>query len=425
MESVIGDAAITEPPPPPRPRPQPPGAPPRSPLFRPPPPSFRPPPPPRHEQLLARLRLLDAEQQLIAGHRIDAPAAAKEVLTPLTHDGLVVGWLGLSAPIWLENELAQRFYRQHNRSLLWISLVALTVALLLGTVFGAALLRRIRAVAEGARRLAQGNYQTRVRLKGRDELTGLGQDFNQLAVTLERSEALRRSAMADVSHELRTPLAVARAELDALIDGIRPCGKERLEQLQGRLLTLGRLLDDLYDLALSDSGALHYRFEPLDLSAILRATVADGEASCANRQLALHAQIDDGLRMEGDAGRLRQVLDNLLTNSLRYTDAGGLIRITATAAGGTLLIAIADTAPSVDPALLEHLFDRFYRVEASRSRAKGGAGLGLAICRTIVEAHGGCITARTADCGGLEIQLRFNLAQAQVRSGSRPRKRTG
>jgi two-component system sensor histidine kinase BaeS len=282
---------------------------------------------PRNSQLLNRLRLLDEARNQIAGRVVGE--TRDEVLSPLIADGAVVGWLGLSSPVWLEDELAQRFHRQHNRTLLWMSLTALALALLLGGTLGTAMLRRIHAVAAGARQLAEGDYRARVALEGRDELTELAQDFNQLALALERSEALRRRAMADVSHELRTPLAVARAELDALIDGIRPCTKERLEQLHGRLLTLGRLLDDLYDLALSDSGALNYRFAGLDLAEILRAAVADRESSCADKQIALRIQIEDGLRMDGDAERLRQVLDNLLANSLRYTDAGGFIRIIA------------------------------------------------------------------------------------------------
>ena len=385
--------------------------------------------PPRGNQLSARLRLLDVARNQIAGRGVDE--AQGEVFSPLIDDDVVVGWLGLSAPVWLEDELAQRFNRQHNRSLLWISLTALALAVLLGATLGTAMLRRIRAVAAGARQLAKGDYWARVALKGRDELTELAQDFNQLALTLERSEALCRGAMTDVSHELRTPLAVARAELDALIDGIRPCTKARLEQLQGRLLTLGRLLEDLYDLALSDSGALNYHFEPLDLSAILRSAIADRESTCAGNQIALQVQVEDGLRMSGDKGRLRQVFDNLLANSLRYTDAGGFVRIIAADVDDGILISIADTPPGVEPAALARLFDRFYRVEASRSRAKGGAGLGLAICRSIVEAHRGSISARPADCGGLEIQIRFSatpkplLASTLAQIGSRHRKQTG
>ncbi len=411
----------------------PPGAPPSGPGFGPPhqgpmqgrqpgpddAPPFRPPedsmpgpdfgpPPPGVSRWVGRLRLLDAERNQVAGITRETE---DEILSPLATDGVVVGWLALSSPLWLEDELAQRFNSQHNRSLLWISLAALTLAMLLGAVFGKAILRRIHAVAAGARQLAKGNYGVRVARKGQDELTGLAEDFNHLAMALERSETLRRSGMADVSHELRTPLAVARAELDALIDGIRPCTKERLEQLQGRLLTLGRLLDDLYDLALSDTGALDYRYAALDLTEVIRSAVNDVQASCEQRGLEVQIQIEDELPMEGDRGRLRQVIDNLLANSLRYTDPGGLIQILAERSGNEILVSLVDTPPGVAEEALEHLFDRFYRVEASRSRAKGGAGLGLAICRNIVEAHRGSISARPADSGGLAIDIRLPAAE--------------
>jgi len=262
-------------------------------------------------------------------------------------------------------------------------------------------------VAGGARRLSKGDYATRIAPKGRDELAALAEDFNHLAAALERNKKLRRSSMADVSHELRTPVAVARAELDALVDGIRPCTMERLVQLQGRLLALVRLLDDLYDLALSDAGALDYRHGPLDLGEILEVAVGESQAAFADKGVELRLESDEELPMEGDRGRLRQVLDNLLGNSLRYTDPGGFTLLKASRAGDEIRVSVSDTPPGVTTEALERLFDRFYRVESSRSRAKGGAGLGLAICRNIVEAHRGSISARSADSGGLEIEIRL------------------
>lgn len=342
---------------------------------------------------------------------IGTPATtADRFRLPLESDGVLIGWLALSPPDWLEDDLAQRFNRQHNRSLGWISLGVLALAFVLGWVFGEGLLRRIRTLARGARRLARGDYGTRIAAKGRDELAALSEDFNHLAAALERNEALRRRGMADVSHELRTPVAVARAELDALIDGIRPCTREYLEQLQGRLLALGRLLDDLYDLALSDAGALDYRFSPLDLGESLQATVKEMEDAFADKGIELRLECDDELPIDGDRGRLRQVLDNLLGNSLRYTDPNGCTRVVATRSGTEIRLSVQDTAPGVEAEALERLFDRFYRVEASRSRAKGGAGLGLAICRNIVEAHHGSIHARAADSGGLAIEIRLPAA---------------
>ena len=381
--------------------------------FPPPPgPGFDPPPgrmgfgqpPPGPGSLAGRLHLLDDQRRIVAG---GTGETGEELLITLESDGAVIGWLGLSPPLSLEDELAQRFYSQHNRSLLWISVSALTLAVLLGRVFGEGILRRVQAVAGGARRLAEGDYGARLAPKGRDELTALADDFNRLAGALERNEELRRRGMADVSHELRTPVAVARAELDALIDGIRPCTKERLEQIQGRLLDLARLLDDLYDLALSDAGALAYRHAPLDLGEILETAVGDSRAAFADKGIELRLESDEELLMIGDRGRLRQVLDNLLGNSLRYTDPGGFTRIEAMRIGDEIKVSVSDSPPGVTPEAMARLFDRFYRVEESRSRAKGGAGLGLAICRNIVEAHRGSISADSAEPGGLAIEIRL------------------
>jgi two-component system sensor histidine kinase BaeS len=351
-----------------------------------------------------RVHLLDGQGRQVAGVPL---TVAEPFRLPIELDGAVIGWLLLSPPQWFEDDLAQRFNSQHNRSLTWISVGVLALAFLLGWLFGEGLLRRIRTLARGSRQLAGGDFGTRIADHGQDELSALSEDFNRLAAALERNEELRRRAMADVSHELRTPVAVARAELDALIDGIRPCTKANLEQLQGRLLALVRLLDDLYDLALSDAGALDYRFSPLDLGETVQVAVAQMEGAFARKGIALQLECDDELPMDGDRGRLRQVLDNLLGNSLRYTDPKGVTRVVARRAGAWIRVSVEDTAPGVEPEALERLFDRFYRVETSRSRAKGGAGLGLAICRNIVEAHRGSIQARAADAGGLAVEIRL------------------
>lgn len=354
-----------------------------------------------------RLRLLDENRELVVGL---TTAGNDELLSPIESSGVVVGWLGLSSPPWLEDELAQRFNNHHQRSLLWISVTVFTLAILLGAFFGAGIMRRIRAVAAGARRLAKGDYGVRIERRGNDELNELADDFNHLAATLKRNEELRRSGMADVSHELRTPVAVARAELDALIDGIRPCSKQRLEQLQGRLLALGRLLDDLYDLALSDVGALEYRYAHLDFAEIVESAIEDMQGRFSAGDIRLQSEIEDELPMEGDRLRLRQVMDNLLSNSLRYTDAGGTIRILARKDNDLIRLTVADSKPGVSAETIDRLFDRFYRVEASRSRAKGGAGLGLSICRNIVEAHRGSITAHPSELGGLEVEIRLPIS---------------
>jgi two-component system sensor histidine kinase BaeS len=213
--------------------------------------------------------------------------------------------------------------------------------------------------------------------------------------------------MADISHELRTPLAVLRAEIEAIQDGVRPCDGERIGSLHRSVLGMSHLVNDLYELALSDVGALTYHKTAVDLGALLEAALDDCAGACADTGLTLERAIGEGLRVFADPGRLRQVIDNLLSNARRYTDAGGSVLVRAQRAGDWVALDVLDSAPGVDAERLERLFDRFYRVEESRNRARGGAGLVLAICRTIVQAHGGRISASPSPRGGVWVAVRL------------------
>ena len=231
----------------------------------------------------------------------------------------------------------------------------------------------------------------------------LARDFNQLASALERHREARRQWGADIAHELRTPLSILRGEIQALQDGVRAPTPLALDSLQAECWRLGALIDDLYQLALADAGALDYRFETLDLSALAATALAAQERACADAGLELDRALAPGIAVRGDARRLTQLVDNLLANARRYTDAPGRIRIELTLGDGLILLVVEDSAPGVPAEALPKLFERLYRVEASRSRAAGGAGLGLSICQAIVEAHGGTITAQHSALGGLRI----------------------
>lgn len=270
------------------------------------------------------------------------------------------------------------------------------------------MLRRLRGLTQATHLLAAGDYATRIDAAARDELGQLARDFNLLAQALEHNERARRDFMADISHELRTPLAVLRAELEALQDGIRPMTPNSLGSLHQQVGQLGKLIEDLYDVSLTDVGALAYRRAPVDLAVIL-ATVLDGlRARFAAAQLQVQAQIDAGpLQVDGDERRLQQLLGNLLENTLRYTDAGGTVQVRCVRRGAVLEMVVEDSAPGVDADKRARLFERFYRTEASRNRASGGSGLGLAICRNIAEAHGGSIHAEASALGGLRMVLRL------------------
>ena len=231
-----------------------------------------------------------------------------------------------------------------------------------------------------------------------DELGRLAQDFNQLASTLERNQQMRRDLMADISHELRTPLAVLRGELEAIQDGVRKFTPDSVTSLQAEVATLTKLVDDLHQLSMSDEGALAYQKTSVDIITLLEVAAGAFREPFASRGTVF-----------GDGDRLMQLFNNLLENSLRYTDSGGRLLISASQTGRRIILDFADSGPGVSDQQLERLCERFYRAEGSRNRASGGSGLGLAICVNIVAAHGGTLRADHSPFGGVSIKVELPL----------------
>lgn len=360
---------------------------------------------PRGLRFENRVVLLDGQRQPVVGPS-DYPAEIE--FRTLRHAGTTVGFLGLVPQGRLTGLLQQRFAREQKQAFGLISLGVILIAGLLSLPLARTMVRRIGALAVGTHRLSSGDYTARVRDSGRDELSQLANDFNQLANTLEQNEQVRKQWIADISHELRTPLAVLRGEIEALQDGVRPMNEEALGSLHNEVLQLTRLVGDLYQLSLTDLGGLSYHKRDIDLVALLGTSLAAYQHSFASRQLELVAKIPDAaLYICADSERLRQLFENLLENSLRYTASGGRLEVLLSEREETVELIFRDSAPGVPAADLERLFERLYRVEGSRNRATGGAGLGLSICRNIVEAHGGRISAQASELGGVEMLLQL------------------
>lgn len=352
--------------------------------------------------------LLDAGRQLLAGPPIPPERLS---LTPIRVEDAVIGYLGRATGRPLSELVDLRFMAQQRRAFVIIAVVASLLAAGLSWPLAHVLVKPVRRLAEGARALAAGRLATRVAEGGRDELGDLARDFNHLAHTLERNEAARRHWMADIAHELRTPLAVLRAELEALQDGVRPLGPEAVASLAADVERLGRLVEDLHQLSMSDLGALDYRKREVDALALLRDDVEALAGEFERRGLAIEMSgPGTPVLLQADPDRLSQLFRNLLQNSLRYTDAGGRLAISVERRAEAVLFRFDDTAPGVPAEALGRLFERFYRVEGSRNRAHGGAGLGLAICRNIVEAHGGQIEAAASPLGGLRVDVTLPVA---------------
>ena len=280
---------------------------------------------------------------------------------------------------------------------------AIPAALAAAGVLGYALARRALAPVERLRTLTE--EITAERLDRRlpvtnphDELGRLAQTVNDMIARLERSFAEVRRFTADASHELRTPLAVLRTEAELAL-GRPPDGADH-DQLPGSVLEecerLTRLTDQLLALAREDAGTARPAREPLDLAALVR-DVADTLAPLAEaKQVRLAVRADRPVALRGDAARLRRVFVNLVDNAVKYTPEGGSVAVEASAAGGAAVAVVRDPGVGIPPEHLPRVFDRFYRVDKARSRAAGGAGLGLSIARSIVEAHGGRIELASA-----------------------------
>ncbi|MEM5400048.1 ATP-binding protein [Paraburkholderia unamae] len=336
------------------------------------------------------------------------PPPPDAVRHPLRVKGQTVGWIAVAGPNSLINQAEQRFKdRQLQATWIIVGFTALLSAAM-SIILAHMLLTPIKRIVTATHRLAGGDYATRVPAKGRDELQMLASDFNRLAASLEKAESDRRDFIADISHELRTPLSVLRGELEAIEDGVRRPDTATIASLQSEVAMLSQLIDDLYELSLADIGQLSFEKVPLDLVPIVEAACDVFRERLAARDIALEFDPDDAhATLSGDPYRLTQLWKNLLENALRYTNAGGRVRLSVTSNDNDIHVDVQDSFPPVPAPLLPHLFDRFFRVDPSRSRQSGGAGLGLALCKHIVEQHGGTIEASRSPLGGLRILVQL------------------
>ncbi len=332
-------------------------------------------------------------------------------LKPLRHGSDTVGYLGMLPPKILADPHQERFFEEQRQAFAIIALVMAVLAAMVSVPIAQQMVKRIRELASATHRLAAGKYNMRIPVVSSDEMGLLARDFNTLALTLEKNEQARRHWVADISHELRTPLSVLRGEIEAMQDGVRPVTPEAIGALHGEVMKLSRLVHDLYELSLSDIGALTYRMTDIDLGEVLKQALESARPEFADKNIALEEDlpVGQGSPMFADPERLHQLFSNLLENSLKYTDSGGRVRIRIERQGAIATVHFQDSAPGVPETETGKLFDRLYRVEGSRNRDTGGAGLGLSICRNIVEAHKGTIEALPSPLGGLWVKVELPL----------------
>ncbi len=297
----------------------------------------------------------------------------------------------------------QAFVSGVDRSVLMASLVAIGVAAVVALVLAAYLARPIMRLEEAAHGLAEGDLNHRVDVDGPAEVAALGEAFNAMADSLAQAEELRRRMTADVAHELRNPLAAARAQAEGMVDGVLQRDDTRLASLVEDLAHLSALIDDLQELAMAEAGRLSYDIREVDLSELAR---REAERAVALLNSGVTLAPYDGptgpVLVSGDERRLAQVLRNLLSNAARHTEAG-TVGVSVAVEDGGVRVSVVDTGRGIDVDDLTHVFERFYRADKARASHTGGAGLGLAISRTIIVDHGGEVFAQSTPGEGTTV----------------------
>lgn len=385
----------------------------------PPLPPLPPPPPPPPDVIAApdalewpdffdRISLFDLNQHYLAGLKL---TQLPEHARPLFFEGEIIAYLGIQKSALPSDAMSKDFLAEQTDTILLSIVASILFSACIATLLAYHFRRPLLRLVSGAKQLAQGQFELRLPDQRSDELGELAHSFNQLAIQLAKAEQSRRQWVADTSHELRTPVSVLRAQLEAIQDGVRSADAENIALLLRQVLSLNKLIDELYVLARSDLGELAYHFQSIDLGALALEEVANFSEKLTKAQLTANLLLGvQPIWIKADPDRMRQVLINLLENSVRYTEAGGQLRISISTEGvkkKMIRLRLEDSAPGLMPRELARLGERFYRAEASRNRDQGGAGLGLALCKKILLAHSGKLSFSESELGGLAIDIQL------------------
>ncbi|NIQ92843.1 MAG: HAMP domain-containing protein [Desulfuromonadales bacterium] len=304
-------------------------------------------------------------------------------------------------------ETHRAFLTAVHRYLLWSGAFALVLAFLLSYLMTRRVLRPLAQMAEATHDLGAGNFSVRVAAHGSDEVGQLGGAFNRMADSLERLERLRKTMVSDVAHELRTPLTNLRGYLEGLSDGVIPPDKETLKMLQNEVLRLVHLVEDLGQLSRAEAARAYLERQMLDLGEAIEQMVAVYRPQLEAKQIRVETDFSAGVdQVSADRDKLLQAIRNLVDNAWKYTPVGGRFRVETCDSPDGVKALFVNSGPGIPPADLPYIFERFYRAERSRSRDAGGAGIGLAIVKELIEAHGGSVGVRSE---GGETRLWFVL----------------
>ncbi len=342
----------------------------------------------------------------------------------------VIGYLLIAIPQPVRlGALEQRFLDRLQNALVIGAALAVGLGLIAGAILSRSLTAPLQRLAAAARAVAGRDFSRRVEVEGSTEMADVARSFNEMTAALEQSEQQRQNMVSDVAHELRTPLSVLQGNLRAILDDVYALDKAEISRLYDETRLLGRLVDDLRELALADAGQLRLHLRPTDAAQVVCSTT-DNLALVADAQgVTLSARVTDDLpAVQADPDRVAQVLRNLLVNALRHTLPGGSVTVTVTRprSAAAVEIAVADTGEGIAPEDLPHVFERFWRADPARARTgrarsggrdnrlAGGTGLGLSVAQSLVQAQGGRIWVDSLPGEGTTFRFTLPLAHSSL-----------
>ena len=294
------------------------------------------------------------------------------------------------------SDFYKSFQASFSESLIFAVLASSLVALIVSYILSRSVIAPLRVMTNASQRISEGHYNERVESQGTDELSQLALSFNQMAEQLEQVENLRRQLIGDVAHELRTPLTAIKGSAEGLMDGVLPAADETYRQIHAEAERLSRLVNDLQELSRVQSKAIHLDIRPVDSARLIQAVTRRMQFQFDEKRVRLNSSLPiEPIIVLADEDRALQVLTNLLSNALQYTPEDGSVTISIERNKNMARIAIRDTGLGIPPEHLANIYDRFYRVDKSRSRPRGGSGIGLTIAKHLVEAQGGKIWAES------------------------------
>jgi len=294
----------------------------------------------------------------------------------------------------------REFLASVHQALIWVGAGIMLVGLAASYALARSITVPLRTLSGAVKEIARGNYGQRVQINSGDEVEQVARAFNGMAESLETNNQMRKRLLADIAHELRTPLAVIQGNLEGMLDGVVEMDKEQVNSIYEETVHLNRLIGELRDLSLAEAGQLVLDKRLTDVSQLVVRALSKIKPLADEKGIVVESRLAEVPQAEIDASRINQVVYNLLTNAIRYTPAGGLIVVAATQAGegkaGWLKLSVSDTGQGIAAEDLPHIFDHFYRADKSRARKSGGSGIGLAIVKQLVEAHGGRVEVESA-----------------------------